>query len=105
MPPRKLFASRVRTLERENSHGRLFSLVHPVHPLLADRFSGAAAVSDRLAAHLASAHLRNRRQRRFCAARRTFFPARAYFARPEANLNSHRAGGLTPKLLRGVATC
>jgi hypothetical protein len=104
MPPRKLFASRVRTLERENSHGRFFSLVHPVHPLLADSFSGAVALSDRLAAHVASAHLRNRRQRCFCAARRTFFLARAHFARPEADLNSH-FGGLTPKLLRGVATC
>ena len=78
--PRKHFAPRVRNLCQEIEHGRIFSLVHLVYPLLASGFAGGRAVPYRLALYVAVPHRRHRSAWRFRSARSAVFPSCTGFA-------------------------
>ena len=84
----KHFTPRVRNVCQENDHGRIFSLVHLIYPLLASGVAGNRAVSHRLVDHFAVSHRGYRGARRFCSALRAFFSPRAGFARSESDLKA-----------------
>ena len=86
--PRKHFGPRVRNLCQEIEHGRIFSLVHLVYPLLASGFARDCAVPYRLAPHIAVPHRRYSGARYFRSARSAVFPSCTGFARSAGDLKT-----------------
>src|ERR1700687_4987250 len=87
MPRVELLAPRVRNSYQEVDHGRIFPVVHLVHPVLASGFAGDCALPHRLAHYAAVPHPWHRGSRRFCIARRAFFPTSAGSAWPACDLS------------------
>ena len=83
---RKHLARRVRNLYQEIDHGRIFSVVYLVYPLLASRTAGCRIVSHRLAHHFALSPRWNRGTRSLCSPLRAFFPSGAAIARATRDL-------------------
>ena len=97
MPRVELLAPRVRNLYQEVEHGRIFPVVHLVHPVLASGSAGGRALPHRLAHHVAVPHPWHRGAWRVCIACRTVFPPSASFAWSARDLNrvtSRRWGNL-----------
>src|SRR5712664_4858114 len=82
----ELLAPRVRNLYSGGQHGRIFPLVHLVHPLLAIGSAGDCALPHRLAHHAAVPHLRHRGTRRICVACSAVFAASTGSAWPARDL-------------------
>ncbi len=104
MPPVELLALLVRNLYQEVEHGRIFPLVHFVHPVLASRFAGGRALPRSLANYLAVPHPRYRGAWRVCTARRAIFPASTGSAWPARDLSraNPQALGVTQELDEGA---
>src|SRR5216684_8714339 len=94
MPRVELLAPRVRNLYQEVKHGRIFPLVHLVHPVLATGSAGDCALPHRLAHHAAVPDPGHRGARRVCLAGRAVFPTSAGSTWPARDLShvTHSAG-------------
>src|SRR5260370_38278212 len=83
----ELLAPRVRNLYQEVEHGRIFPVVHLVHPVLASGSAGGRALPRRLAHPVAVPHPWPRGAWRVYIACRPVFPPSARFGCAARELN------------------